>query len=408
MLNLRESIQHLLFLEKPLPRSITDELRLGYKPLLKLHDQFTDIVSELRTWTFYETVDSQLSGLGSYDFDEVHFSAPITSIKSGLIGTRAEQALSLESDHAHCASFGPQNLHIMHSYLCDLGAAVRQAESLSLKFVHTPLRLASKIKVELIGFYDDPDDDMDHNIRLYVSKHYLKEFLEKGPEDCLRERLNTMAAKTHRATMRRPRALSTSPSRISGALEIWHNVQELGQRLLGSSHSGMPESPGEDMPSTTSPEIVVTSHTPRRPSLAGAASEPLPIVDTLPSRSRGLTVPALATPGFGQPSSRRSIDNVGSDNNEIARTHSEPLTTDISPKTPDVDNDQARRQRTGVEGGNIDPARKSRMERMSRASALQDLTAGFSRPNPSKRKFMWIHLPFNNPTWVKVCNCRRR
>ncbi|KAJ2966795.1 hypothetical protein NUW58_g10582 [Xylaria curta] len=153
MPNLRESIQQLLFLERPLPRSITSELRLGYKPLLKLHDDFTDLASELRLWTFYETIDSQLSGFGSNDIDEVHFSAPITSIKSGLIGTRAEKALSLESDHAHCASFGPQNLRIMHSYLYDLGDAVRQAESLSANFVHTPLRLSRQVKVEIVGFY---------------------------------------------------------------------------------------------------------------------------------------------------------------------------------------------------------------------------------------------------------------
>ncbi|KAI3316983.1 hypothetical protein HD806DRAFT_516300 [Xylariaceae sp. AK1471] len=401
MPNLRESIQHLLFLEKALPRSITDELRLGYKPLLKLHDKFTDIASELRTWTFYETVDSQLSGLGSYDFDEVHFSAPITSIKSGLIGTRAEQALSLESDHAHCASFGPQNLQIMHSYLYDLGAAVRKAESLSSQFVHTPLRLSSKVKVELIGFYDDPDSDTDHNIRLYVSKHYLNEFLEKGPEDCLRERLKTMAVKKHRTTRSRPQPLSASLSRISGASGIWNNVQELGQRILGSSHSDTPQSLERDMPSQMSPEIVVTSHTPRRPSLAGAVSEPVPLVNTSVTRSRGLTVPALSTPGFSQPSSRNSSESARTDNDEVTRAHSEPLATDVSPKTQNTDDGQAARELTHSREEDIDPARKSRRERMSRASALQDFTAGFSRPNPTKRKFMWIHLPFNNPNWVK-------
>ena len=61
MPNLRESIQELLYLEKPLPASLTRELALGYKPTLKLHDQFTDIASEIRIWTFYETVDSTLS-----------------------------------------------------------------------------------------------------------------------------------------------------------------------------------------------------------------------------------------------------------------------------------------------------------------------------------------------------------
>ncbi|KAI0968657.1 hypothetical protein F4678DRAFT_474398 [Xylaria arbuscula] len=404
MPHLRESIQHLLFLERPLPRSITNELRIGYKPLLKLHDKFKDIASELRVWTFYETVDSQLSGLGSYDFDEVHFSAPITSIKSGLVGSRAEQALSLESDHAHCASFGPQNLRIMHSYLYDLGAAVRKAELLSSAFVHTPLRLAEKVKIELIAFYDDPDSETDRSIRLYVSKHYLSQFLDKGPEDCLRERMNTMAPRTRRAMLPPSRRLAASPPRLSGPASVWSGVRELGQRILGSSHSSDgPQSPEPDIPHQPSPEIVVTSHTPRRPSLAGSSTEPLPAVDVSPRRSRGLTVPALATPGFIQPSSRRSNESVRSNIDGGVRTLSEPI-TDVSPKTiegpQNPDEDKATNE-PQAEGGKPDTTRRSRRDHISRAAAWQDLTAGFSRPDPAKRKFMWIHLPFNNPYWVK-------
>jgi hypothetical protein len=71
MKNLSESIRKLLHLERALPRSIADELRLGHKPLLKLNDEFRDISSELRIWTFYETIDSQLSGTGSGPAREV-------------------------------------------------------------------------------------------------------------------------------------------------------------------------------------------------------------------------------------------------------------------------------------------------------------------------------------------------
>ena len=46
--------------------------------------------------------------------------------------------------------------------------------------------------------------------------------------------------------------------------------------------------------------------------------------------------------------------------------------------------------------------RTERTHRLSRNAAFQELSAGFSRPNPSLRKFIWIHLPFNNPLWVKV------
>ena len=33
---------------------------------------------------------------------------------------------------------------------------------------------------------------------------------------------------------------------------------------------------------------------------------------------------------------------------------------------------------------------------------IRDPTAGFSRPDPNLRKFMWIHTPFTNPVWVRV------
>ncbi|OTA91512.1 hypothetical protein M434DRAFT_76195 [Hypoxylon sp. CO27-5] len=284
MPHLRESIQHLLYLQKPLPRSIARDLRVGNKSLLQMHDQFMDIASELRIWTFYETVDSQLSGLGGSDFDEVHFSAPLTSIKSGLVGSRNEQVLSLESDHAHCASFGPLNIRTMLSFLADLGAAIRKAEELSEKFVHTPLKLSENVKLEIIGFYGDPDVEANQEIRLYISKHKLKDFYEKGPEKCLQERMHTVAAKRRRMA----------------------------------------------------------------------------------------------------PPSRRPLETVRT-------TTSEPDTSDISPKTGDQDI-------TPTGSGKDDSERKSRA---AHRPMFPDFTAGFSRPDPARRKFMWIHLPFNNPHWVK-------
>ncbi|KAI1372745.1 hypothetical protein F4677DRAFT_240586 [Hypoxylon crocopeplum] len=386
---LRESIQHLLYLQKPLPRSIARELKLGNKSLLRMHDQFMDIASELRIWTFYETVDSQLSGLGGSDFDEVHFSAPLTSIKSGLIGSRTEQALSLESNHADCASFGPNNMRTMNSFLADLGAAVRKAEELS-KFAHTPLRLSENVKLELIGFYGDPDGEASQEIRLYISKHKLKEFLEKGPETCLRERLSAVAAKRHRRQIPPSRRPVSGPSLMASALGILDNV---GQGIMGAIQPGGSSGSPENEPTTgQSPEIVVTNHT-SRPQISGAATEPMPVIG--PRRSRGLTVPALATPDFDRPSSR--------DSSETARTTtSEPNVPDISPKSSDpaqlLESSRTDDTRLAAKEKENTAERRSRF---SRTSALQEITAGFSRPDPNRRKFMWIHLPFNNPHWVK-------
>lgn len=394
MPHLRESIQHLLYLQKPLPRSIARELKLGNKSLLQMHDQFMDIASELRIWTFYETIDSQLSGLGSSDFDEVHFSAPLTSIKSGLLGSRVEQALSLESDHAHCASFGPQNIRTMLSFIADLGTAVRKAEELSDKYVHTPLRLSETVKLEIVGFYGDPDSESSQDIRLYISKHRLKDFLEKGPEQCLQERLNTVAARRHKMMPPSRRPLS-NPSPMAGALGILNNVQEFGQKILGSVRpsSSPPEGP-EAEPQAGQPEIVVTSHA-SRPSVTGAATEP-----ALPSRrGRGLTVPGLSTPDFRSPTSRES--------SETARTtRSEPNETEISPKTGEPSQQLKPSMTEPANSAASGRERESDMkDRRGRSRGLHDFTAGFSRPIASRRKFMWLHMPFNNPHWItKIFN----
>lgn len=399
MPHLRRSIQHLLQLEKPLPRSITDELRLGYRPLLRIHDQFTDIASELRIWTFYETVDSQLSGLESADFDGVDFSAPLVSIKSCIIGTRAENAFSLESDHANCASFGSNNLPTMHSYLSDLRRAVEKAVYLSTNFENTRLLLAEKVKVELIGFYEDPESDGHADVRLYISRYFLREFLDKGPEQCLHERLNTIASKPRRRILRPSRTTDTQSRGVdvTGTLGIWSNVQEFGHRLFGQGGSSADSPPKRS--DTQSPEIVVTSHL-QRPSMTGAASEPPLATVVGPRRSRGLTVPSLSTPGFHRPSSHSS--SRGSD--EIHRTTSDTSGVDIFPRTigDSRDLDSSRDARPVIEEKEHASVAESSREYLRRASALHEMTAGFSRPDPARRKFMWIHLPFNNPHWVKV------
>ncbi|KAI2613443.1 hypothetical protein GGR54DRAFT_651051 [Hypoxylon sp. NC1633] len=385
MSHLRESIQELLYLQKPLPKSIARDLRLGNKVLLRLQDQFMDLTSELRIWTFYETVDSQLSGLGWSDSEEVHFSAPLTSIKSGLVRSRGEQALALESDHAHCASFGPNNMRMMHSFLADLGAAVQKADELS-KFIHTPLKLSDNIKLELIGFYEDPDSEASQDIRLYISKHKLKEFYEKGPEVCLRERLSTVATNRHRGMARPARRPLSGPSQMAGALGILDNVRQFGQGIMNSVRpSSSPERQENEPGAVQSPEIVVTNHT-SRPAMSGAVTDPMPLPN--PARSRGLTVPALSTPGFNRPSSRGSSETTRT-------TTSEPDVNDISPRESDPSHQ--------AESSEMDDAGlpTEKKKRKSRTSMMPDVTAGFSRPDPSRRRFMWIHLPFNNPHWVK-------
>src|SRR3954453_4739896 len=106
MKNLKQSIKRLLRLQRPLPKSLSDEIRVGNPSLLRMQDEFVDIASELRIWSLYETIDSELSGLSGGRSVEVQFAAPLVSIKSALLDLRHEDVFAVESDHAHLASFG--------------------------------------------------------------------------------------------------------------------------------------------------------------------------------------------------------------------------------------------------------------------------------------------------------------
>ncbi|TID07440.1 Protein SERAC1 [Colletotrichum higginsianum] len=391
MNNLEDSIRRLLRLQRPLPRSISDSLRLGHKPLLTMHEEFSKIASELRIWTFYETIDSQLSGSGSTSrgpAKEVRFGAPIASIKSSLVGVRQERVFSLDSEHADCASFGEGNAETMAGYLRELAAAVDKATALSEMHVHTPLNLKTRVKVEIIGFFEDPDAEMESAIRLYFTKLHLQEFLDKGPERCLEERLRRTALRPSSDPAPAPAPIppagpdqEDSQTSNNGGLGILSGFQELGQKIWpGRSDSGSrPKS--SDSESQDSPGIVVT-----RPSIAvGSKSAPVDAV----RRMQSLKVPALSPPGFGRPSSRSS---------NAESTRSDPTELELSPRA--AANAESPGVEVGLEKSNSEPLSR-RQDRLSRASALDDLTAGFSRPDPASRKFMWIHTPFTNPSWVK-------
>ncbi|KUI53424.1 Protein SERAC1 [Cytospora mali] len=387
MRHLSESIQLLLHLQRPLPRTLAHDVRVGNKNLLKMHDDFTDIASEMRLWTFYETIDSELSGSGSGLANEVQFSAPLVSIKSAIVGVRQEMIYSsLESDHAHCASFGITNPRTMSTYLHDLADAVAKAVTLS-QTIHTPLWLKDEVKIELIGFYEDPDaTDLDSDVRLYFTRYHLSEFLKKGPERCLEERLKCVPRR-HGAPGHKDSAQAVAGRASSGGgggLNIVNNVQKILTAAVSGSHEqGRP----------SSPDIVVTL-----PSARPTMVEGHDLAEPTGRRPHSLTLPALSNPGFHRPSSRGSGGTTS--------TMSDPTDRDISPKegasaTHRETWSHDHPARANSEKAGLRAASKLRAERLSRTAALQDLTAGFSRPNPARRKFMWMHLPFTNPLWVK-------
>ncbi|KAK3349957.1 hypothetical protein B0T25DRAFT_611009 [Lasiosphaeria hispida] len=384
MKNLKDSIQQLLRLQRPLPKSLTDEVRVGNPSLLSLQDQFIDIASELRVWTFYETIDSPLSGSSAGLSTEVQFGAPLVSIKSALLDLRHEDVFSVDSDHAHLASFGLNNVGTMATFLKDLTAAIIKAEKLS-KYIHTPLKLKEHVKVEVIGFYEDPDREIESTIRLYATRYHLGEFLEKGPERCLAERLSRVTSRrqgsSHQNVNRS--TLASSAGRApdgSGGLSVWNNVQKLFKAPTTSDPDAIQASTG-----VGSPDIIITSSS-ARPSLS-LHGRPTPIPTRMvEGHGHSSSAPTLPTADT-RPSSSDSSGSSG------ASTASEPA---MQLSTIDVANFPKAESREPV------LTAKQLEERFHQARyVIRDPAAGFSRPDPNLRKFMWIHTPFTNPVWVK-------
>lgn len=366
MKTLSESIRRLLHLERALPRSIADQLRLGHRPLLKLNDDFRDISSELRIWTFYETIDSQLSGTSFGLAREVQFSAPLASIKSSILDIWQEDVFAVDSDHASCASFGTKNPRTLAAFLDDFSAAISKAEELSSFYTHHQMHLKDNVKLDLIGFYQDPDAELDSDLRLYFTTVSLTHFLAKGPEGCLEERL--------RATASAP-PQDGRPGTASSA------ARNIGLGILSSVQNALrhPEAAVETQQSER-PDVVVTQPATRPSASTGVASSSMPaaIMRSLHSLT--------AHHGSGEndrPSTRAS------NTSNASTTHSEPI-----PMVSLEDDDDEAQQGA--------PLRR-RSDDFNRL-ALQDM-AGFSRPDPSLRKYMWMHLPYTNPLWVRVCRC---
>lgn len=379
MPTLAESIQGLLQLSAPLPASVTNELRVGSALLTHMDDDFKELSSDIRVWTFYETIDSRLSG-GSQDGGrDIFFTAPLTSVKSAILGMRQERIFPLQSDHANVASFGKHNGPTMQMFLRQLSAQIARAdESVDDSFQRTSLNLEQKVHVEIHGFFDDVVEG-GATVRAWSTRLPLKEFLNKGPEECLTERLNE----------------------IDGAPEEGRFLRSRGRTFRTSIHTDVsPPPPGSVMTVKDALGIRATSPSPPlspiiRPMDAQLTANESPVSKASPliraeldqelvvdrlspplqaRTGRSLTRSAsLGSDGFGyrdfprfSPRSKSTIDAAFSDEEDLDDL-------DASPRLPEP---------VAVFGN------------MSKREV-------FAKPQVKARKFVWIHLPFNNPTWVK-------
>ncbi|KAK0383800.1 hypothetical protein NLU13_9711 [Sarocladium strictum] len=396
MPSLASSVQRLLQLSNPLPTSITDDLRVGNGLIIQADDDFKAISTDMRIWTFYETIDSRLSGNGSGD---VFFTAPLTSIKSAILGMRQERIFPLQSDHANIASFGRHNVHTLKVFLNQLAVQINRADRNVRELVATEsLDLEQRVSVEVHGFFEDPVDQNTSGaavIRAWSTRLPLKDFLHKGPDVCLSERLSEVEESpqtwSNPLGIQQPGDIALSPP-VSPVL-----------RPVDAPKGHRPESAPEIPlgPRTTSPSmrpvLPLTRHSSpmRRPSpLIRADFEQDLAIDRLspPMRPQGFRSASRSHSDGSQfeyrdfpPFSQRSHSH---DAMGLSDTDKENDEIDPSPPLPEA----VVAIRKVVKDGKRRP---------SGTVIVDEVPVAFKKPEVRDRKFIWIHVPHNNPTWVK-------
>ncbi|KND92008.1 hypothetical protein TOPH_03316 [Tolypocladium ophioglossoides CBS 100239] len=444
MPSLAPSIQSLLQLSSPLPASITDDLRVGNSLLLHVDEDFKSVSSDVRVWTFYETIDSRLSagssgGPAAPEWRDVYFTAPLASIKSAILGMRLEMIFPMQSDHANVASFGRNNVHTLRMFLKQLAAQIKRAD-MSLRDAdgdgHWTLGLGQKVNIEVHGFFDDPpiggDPEEASIIRAWSTRLPLKEFLNKGPEECLSERLNEVEGAPEETRFLRARGRTSlierdiyserdgsgfaapAPLTIKNALGIQDRQAAAAQQMVtpGSPIIRPVDYPHDRTRSApaTAPRGLTTPP-PRAISPPTRPSSPLMRSSALirANFDQDLAIDRLSPPL--RPRVGRSISrsfSLGSDRSRIEYRDFPPF----SQRSRSTFNEAA--LGSDVEADDIDASprlpeavvalpggAREGQQRTSGTAAADEAPVAFVKPDVRARRFVWVHVPFNNPTWVK-------
>lgn len=421
---LAQSIQSLLQLSAPLPESICRDLRVGNSLLAHVDEDFKEMASDLKIWTFYETIDSKLSGAAAeVGKGEVYFMAPLTSVKSAILGMRQERIFPMQSDHANVASFGRHNNQSLQLFLRQLSTQIENADKAACSGLQwSSLNLEQKVHVEIHGFFDDSVGD-GSTVRAWSTRLPLADFLRKGPEVCLNERLNeqgeepeesrflkhrgrtTMLADGVKSAPELPTAISP-PLTVKDALGITNPepsnassvpmspiIRPMDAQIVAASNSPPPlqQSPGSNQ---ISPRQSISVAKPS-PLMRAEYEQDLAIDKLSPpmraraaarSFSRSLSMGSNGTSRFEfrdfprfSPRTRSNFDvAVIDDGDDI----------EISPQLPE--------SLVGIK------SIFSNSNKREDETIVDLVPTIFSKPEVQARKFIWVHLPYNSPSWVKV------
>lgn len=448
----KPSIERLLKLAGPLPSTLMRDLAPESPALLKVDETFKELASEIRVWSFYEATNSRLLEKRESGAKEVQLKTVISSMRSTLLGLRHEKVYGLQATHASCAGFGKDNAETARLFLDEFASAVEAADELNRNSMvamhihtkggiqgvdlHASLKLQDQERlVKIHGFYE-PDPfltvEAGSSLRVFVTGRSLSDFYKEAPEQLLQERLDNEDRESEvlkRATSLHP----PSAAALSLAIPVSADERRFEKRSA------------TNQPRTGRPPLSLTrSHEVLSPTVDDGNIDNSDLGTSHPLAIQGGDVPSKISEQqeiFQEPISTKFLPNEASQGNSSSvipkrpRSEKVPNSPIRSPVIRFIEtsiesqtrrDDQERRKSSGAAKeprpdsvAHLQSSRgrllsASRVPADSPCVSIQDydlregsaVTDNPARPSlhthPSKEtpKFVWIHVPANNPSWV--------
>ena len=377
-----KAIQHLMKLCRPFPQSLQICFRPRQEELTHLSTKFKSISSDMSIWTFLETVDSIVYAEDPETNDAIEFHVPITSVRSGMLGLEHEKQIPLATDHSGTATFRNQEYPKI-AFLNELAKATKTAVVLSQK-PDFPLDPERDAMIQIHGFFEDSalGVSYDSPMKLWSTKNSLREYLAKGPAECLRVRmqstsiqldpdedsslssfemprppiqsLNTVPTTREQQQAQNERRGST-PSKSNSKKGSRPRINTKTLRRLIPRHDQNQSSKTQQQQASSPSSPPPTSFVPRINILGGGSQED--------EENPAKYIDDSANPRL----SIASISSQGSKKNQTFLPL--PIST--------------RSKSHGPEPGEVPKH-----------------APAFDRPEPGTEKLMWIHVPYTHAGWV--------
>ena len=406
-------------LQWSMPKSLQKQLKIKADVLGQMARSFMPVAAELKIWTFYETIDTDLTDGKVDESDRVSFQAPITSIKSAILELHHEVDRPLQANHADCAAFGLEDEYTKWKFIWKLRDAANRAQKIALK-AHVTIGLDKKVEVEVHGFYETRDKGLagkqeEKHIRLWSTSNPLVTFLKDGPSKCLHNRLQEKTVPPTRTQMINP--ASSRRTSFRQPVPSSNIIPSQNIKQTQKSRGKKPDSPN------IRPSLGILSR--KTDAAVGvAAGDVSGRRSSLPSIPRASSSQRLLAMALGgQSASPMPSVFVSEHDNDDHRSvpqsssgHSPPNQNEtrdsIQAKadvTAPLNNRKGKLSPLSVPSRNLASLSPSQSDKQdsddsgTESNEGEASTAGPpTRPDPDSQKLVWIHLAFNNPKWVSV------